>query len=187
MTSKLEFVEMGFDSIDHSILSKLLRHKEHMKQNYNPINLKDCKRYDLVHMSQAYQESYPFWSCPHSCTNSKVEDFKIGARVLNINSTLANFVPFGLRGTVVGKTDHHLVVLFDEQFLGGGRDVLKRFKYQSAKVYPQHVINLTWQFTMIAQQPQFFKEVSKFMEKPIAGCDEYASGDLEIATGESKR
>ena len=55
---------------------------------------------------------------------------------MNINSHLTGFIPFGLRGTVVGKTDHHLIILFDEQFLGGGRDVLKNSMYRGARVYP---------------------------------------------------
>ena len=44
---------------------------------------------------------------------------------MNVNSQQWEFVPFGLRGTVVGHTENSLVVLFDKQFLGAGRDVLK--------------------------------------------------------------
>lgn len=33
---------------------------------------------------------------------------------MNINSTKREYVPFGLRGTVVGKTNDKVIVLFDE-------------------------------------------------------------------------
>jgi hypothetical protein len=46
-------------------------------------------------------------------------DFKVGDRVLNMNSQMRQYVPFGLRGTVIGRTDDKVMVLFDEQFIGG--------------------------------------------------------------------
>ena len=33
---------------------------------------------------------------------------------MNINSTRRDYIPFGLRGTVVGKTDKQVMVIFDE-------------------------------------------------------------------------
>lgn len=45
--------------------------------------------------------------------------FTLGSRVMNINSTLRQFIPFGLRGTVIGKTESRILVMFDEQFLAG--------------------------------------------------------------------
>ena len=65
-------------------------------------------------MSQAYQESYPFWSAPPSPEFNKLEHFKIGSRVINIDSQRFEWIPFGLRGTVVGKAENTLIVLFDE-------------------------------------------------------------------------
>jgi hypothetical protein len=38
----------------------------------------------------------------------------VGDRVININSTKREYVPFGLRGTVVGHTNDRVIVLFDE-------------------------------------------------------------------------
>jgi hypothetical protein len=32
---------------------------------------------------------------------------------------MRNYIPFGLRGTVIGKTDEKVMVMFDEQFIGG--------------------------------------------------------------------
>ena len=43
----------------------------------------------------------------------------MGNRVMNLNSTLRYYIPFGLRGTVVGKTESKVIVMFDEQFLNG--------------------------------------------------------------------
>jgi len=43
-----------------------------------------------------------------------VFDFKVGDRVMNVNSTKREYIPFGLRGTVVGKTNERIIVLFDE-------------------------------------------------------------------------
>jgi hypothetical protein len=31
-----------------------------------------------------------------------------------MNSTMRNYIPFGLRGTVIGKTDEKVMVMFDE-------------------------------------------------------------------------
>jgi hypothetical protein len=48
-----------------------------------------------------------------------VADFRVGNRVMNVNSTRRQYIPFGARGTVVGKTEEKIIVLFDEQFLQG--------------------------------------------------------------------
>ena len=61
------------------------------------------------------------------------------------------FVPFGLRGTVVGKTDNQLIVLFDEQFLGAGKDMVKSQMYRCTRVFPSNVLNLTQLFTAMSK------------------------------------
>jgi hypothetical protein len=33
---------------------------------------------------------------------------------MNINSTRREYIPFGFRGTVVGKTNDKIIVIFDE-------------------------------------------------------------------------
>lgn len=43
-----------------------------------------------------------------------VNDFKVGHRVLNLNSVRREYIPFGLRGTVVGKTQDKVIVMFDD-------------------------------------------------------------------------
>lgn len=36
---------------------------------------------------------------------------------MNINSMKREYIPFGIRGTVVGRTNEKVIVIFDEQFL----------------------------------------------------------------------
>ena len=64
-------------------------------------------------MHNIYQESFPYWSGPYLEANT-VNDFRVGNRVMNLNSALRQYVPFGVRGAVVGKTEAKLIVLFDE-------------------------------------------------------------------------
>jgi len=87
---------------------------------------------------------------------------------MNINSHQFEWIPFGLRGTVVGRADNSLIVLFDEQFLGSGRDILAQFPYRGARVYPQNVINLTRCFTQDVAK-EGYQYLQKFSEKPIEG------------------
>lgn len=72
-----------------------------MLENNNKITLK-CKRYEYLPISSVYLEYFPYWSQPFS--HKTIHDFKNGERVMNINSSLRDYIPFGLRGTVVGKT-----------------------------------------------------------------------------------
>ena len=38
---------------------------------------------------------------------------------MNVNSVKSFYIPFGLRGTVVGKVGNQVMVIFDEQMLNG--------------------------------------------------------------------
>lgn len=44
----------------------------------------------------------------------------IGDRVICINQTTLNSIPFGLSGTVVGVEDEKFEIVFDKPFIGGG-------------------------------------------------------------------
>ena len=59
-----------------------------------------------------YQEQFPFWTRPFE--EKQVADYRVGDRVMNVNSTKRDYVPFGIRGTVVGKTNEKVIVLFDD-------------------------------------------------------------------------
>jgi hypothetical protein len=60
------------------------------------------KPYEFVKSSQVFVEKFPFWSSPFAEVD--ISKYHVGDRVMNINSTQRNYVPFGLRGTIVGKT-----------------------------------------------------------------------------------
>lgn len=59
-----------------------------------------------------FVERFPYWSTVFGFR--EVKDYKVGDRVLNINSVLRQYVPFGLRGTVIGRTVGKVMVMFDE-------------------------------------------------------------------------
>jgi len=53
------------------------------------------------------------------------------------------YIPFGMRGVVVGKTQNKVLVMFDEQFLNG-TDLYGRCKlYRGAQVKSVNLLNLT--------------------------------------------
>ena len=64
-----------------------------------------------------FMERFPYWSSLFP--ENSADKFKVGDRVLNMCSVKRAYVPFGARGTVVGKTEHKLIVMFDEQFIQG--------------------------------------------------------------------
>jgi hypothetical protein len=109
--SNLPFVEMGFDALNADLIKKLDITKSTIKEKFKTVELK-CRDFEYLARSFLYQENFPFWSQPFS--NKKVESYTVGDRVININSTKREYVPFGLRGTVVGHTTDKVIVLFDE-------------------------------------------------------------------------
>jgi hypothetical protein len=56
---------------------------------------------------------YPYWFSPY-INKQTVNEFKVGNRIMNINSTLRIYIPFGARGTVIGKTEEFIIVMFDD-------------------------------------------------------------------------
>ncbi len=116
--SSMPFVEMGFDTLNQDLMQKLDMKKNDLQRSerYQAIKLK-CRPVEQLAPNFLYQENFPYWSQPFSAKT--VDDYNVGDRVININSTRREYVPFGLRGTVVGKTNDKVVVLFDEQYLGG--------------------------------------------------------------------
>lgn len=76
-----------------------------------------------------------------------MEDYRVGDRVININSTKREYVPFGYRGTVVGHTNTKVIVLFDEQFLTGNNIYGNAQDFKGGFIDPNFLINLTHKFT----------------------------------------
>ena len=102
--SKMPYVEIGFDALDLKLVQSLQDHSEYMLESYHPINL-DVKKTEELPLSFIYQEHFPFWCGPFPIGAITVDSFRVGNRVMNLNSTRRKYIPFGFRGTVVGKTD----------------------------------------------------------------------------------
>ena len=148
--SKLPYVEMGFDTLDCDLITKLQDHNEYFLKNYGTIDL-DVKQTEMLGLQHVYQETFPFWSPPFA-TKCRVSDFRVGNRVLNLNSTLRQYLPFGARGTVVGKTDSKIVVMFDEQFLHGTNIYGHCELYRGAQVDPQYLLNISREFARLVKE-----------------------------------
>ena len=91
-----------------------------------------------------YAERFPYW-CP-LYTGNRVDMFKVGQRVMNLNSSRKDYVPFGFRGTVVGKTERKVIVLFDNQFLQGTDINGHCQNYRGAILEPSCLLNITKKF-----------------------------------------
>lgn len=79
-----------------------------------------------------------------------VDDYANGDRVMNINSMSRKFIPYGFRGTVVGRTSDKLIVLFDDQILGATeklRGITDDFR--CAHMDPEDLLNLTQKFCTV--------------------------------------
>ena len=119
---------------------------------------------------------------------------------MNINSVRRHYLPFGARGTVVGKTEDKVIVLFDEQFLQGTTVYGHCPSYRGALMVPEYLINLSREFANIAKSNRH--ALKKFQERPQQGQSEYGvpkaqssvdstqitdtagAGSEQIATGE---
>jgi len=109
--SHMPFVEMGFDALHEDLIRKLDEHQTKLRDKFQAIQLK-CRDTEYLNPTFLYQETFPYWCQPYS--SKRVEDYQVGDRVLNLNSTRREWIPFGLRGTVVGHTNDRVIVLFDE-------------------------------------------------------------------------
>lgn len=91
----------------------------------------------------------------------------MGHRVLNLNSQLRRYVPFGARGTVVGRTQDRVIVMFDEQFIGGSDIFGLCEKYRGAMILPNNLLNLTLKFDWIKRKklPNSGQLLEMFTEK----------------------
>ena len=168
--SKLPYVEMGFDALDTDLVNRLQSHHEHVKDFYQAIDLK-VHQVETIAISNIYQECFPFWFGPFFEKNT-VKDFRVGNRVINLNSTLRKFIPFGARGTVVGKTEDKLIVMFDDQFIHGNTIYGHCQNYRGAQVDPNNLLNLSREFARMVKDN--YRAASKFMEKPIDGFPAFA-------------
>jgi len=91
---------------------------------------------------------------------------------MNLNSTMRQYIPFGARGIVVGKTDSKLIVMFDDQFLHGGNIYGHCQMYRGAQVLPSFMLNLSREFARLTKED--YQAVKKFQEKPLEGSAPFA-------------
>lgn len=84
---------------------------------------------------------------------------------MNINSVKREYIPFGLRGTVVGRTSEQVIVLFDEQYLNGNNIYGHCEDYRGGFIDPNHLINLTKKFTTILNKNQAL--AVSYQEQPM--------------------
>lgn len=69
-----------------------------------------------------------------------------------MNSSMRQYIPFGLRGTVIGKTEQKIMVMFDEQFIGGQSIYGQCEEYRGALVNPDHILNITKKFEQVLKK-----------------------------------
>jgi len=70
---------------------------------------------------------------PYSMLYFKEADFKLGDRVVNLNSQKTSFVPFGAEGTVTAYAYNMVEVLWDDDVISG----------KSCEMQRQDLLNLT--------------------------------------------
>eukprot|EP00347_Sterkiella_histriomuscorum_P002677 403367227 len=161
-TSKLPYVEIGYDALHQNLIQRIQSYQEVLKQDGKQIKIK-CKKFEYLPVSMLLFENFPIYT--NHFSPKEVNDFNIGDRVMNINSTLREYVPFGHRGTVVGKTSDKLIVLFDQQYLGGDNINGQSQDFRGGKVGPNDLLNLTQKFMSILKKNKDI--VSQFQEIPM--------------------
>jgi len=82
---------------------------------------------------------------------------------------MRSYTPFGARGTVIGRTDDKVMVMFDKQFVGGNDLYGQCQNYRGLLVDPNHLINFTKKFeNALKKQNHGDKEaiLNMFTERP---------------------
>ena len=108
--SSLPFVDMGFDTLQSTMIEQLNTSRDAIEVNFNNVNL-GMKNQEFFPSKFLYAERFPFWASLFP--ENEVKHFKVSDRVMNICSIRRAYVPFGARGTVVGKTEQKIIVMFD--------------------------------------------------------------------------
>ena len=100
--SSLPFVDMGFDTLETSMVEAIHNKRKDISENYNNVNLW-LRPNEYVHSKFIFMERYPYWSSMFP--ENTADKFKVGDRVLNMCSIKRFYIPYGARGSVVGKTE----------------------------------------------------------------------------------
>jgi len=99
--SSLPFVDIGFDTLDTQLISRINQQRVKVEEEFNKVNLPVGNK-EVLPSKFVFMERFPFWSTLFP--ENEVGKFKVGDRVINTCSIKRAYVPFGARGTVVGKT-----------------------------------------------------------------------------------
>lgn len=162
----LPFVDIGFETLDRQTIEHITKKRETISQTFQPIDM-PVKQAETIGGKVLFAERFPFWSPLY--LDNKVDMFKMGHRVMNLFSMGRNYRPFGARGTVVGKTKEHVIVMFDEQFLQGTNINGHCGDYRGAMVDPAYLLNLTRKFEHQVKKNNNYEMVSAFTEKDPSG------------------
>jgi hypothetical protein len=100
---------------------------------------------------------------------------------------MRQYVPFGLRGTVIGRTDDKVMVMFDEQFIGGNNLFNQCEDYRGVFVNPNYLLNLTKKFESAQRKKadNSTKILGMFTEK-MPGQGNAGQVDIAIVEEETK-
>lgn len=161
--SSLPFVDMGFDTLETSVITSINNRRIDVEENFNNVNLQ-VRPVEFLPSKFIYKERYPFWSSMFPENDST--KFKVGDRVLNHCSVKRRYVPFGARGTVVGKTEQKIIVMFDEQFVQGSDINGQCELYRGALMDPIHLMNITRKFESQLKKHNNTGLIDVFTERP---------------------
>ena len=146
--------------------------------NYNNVNL-GIRNSEFLPSKFLFMERFPYWSSLFP--ENSADKFKVGDRVLNMCSVKRAYVPFGARGTVVGKTEQKLIVMFDEQFIQGTDINGQSELYRGALMEPTHLMNVTRKFDGQLKKHNNTALVDVFTERPLG--EEQPSGSGASGAG----
>lgn len=76
---------MGFDALDPRIVESLNAHRQEIKKDFNNVSLK-VRNMESFKPYMVFTERFPYWTSPFGHRTSR--DFKVGDRVLNMNSVM---------------------------------------------------------------------------------------------------
>ena len=125
------------------MISSINEHRKNVEENYNNVNLA-VRNNEFMPSKFLYMERFPYWSSLFP--ENTVDKFKVGDRVLNLCSVKRAYVPFGARGTCVGKSEQKVIVMYDEQFIQGSDINGQCELYRGALMDPTHLMNITRKF-----------------------------------------
>jgi len=124
-----------------------------------------------------YMERFPYWSSLFP--ENTADKFKVGDRVINLCSVKRAYVPFGARGTCVGKTEQKIIVMYDEQFIQGSDINGQCELYRGALMDPTHLMNITRKFENLLKKNNNNNQalIDVFTERPLGQEQPSASGN----------